>query len=112
MDLALEADRVDDGADIVDDDIVQDLEFAGVAIDVLHLGGVEPEPLVEDLLEHGLVALALVLAAHQQHRVAAGMKADLGKFLARPGRLLDRIGEADAAELAAALRVLAALRKP
>ena len=40
------------------------------------------------------------------------MKADLGKFLARPGRLLDRIGEADAAELAAALRVLAALRKP
>ena len=67
------------------------------------VAGIEPELFVEHLLEGGLVALALVLAAHQQGRVAARVKADLGEFLAGPGRLLDRVGDADAAQLAARL---------
>ena len=55
----------------------------GVAVDVLHLVRIDAEPLVEHLLEHGLVPLALVLAAHQQGDVAARVKADFGEFLAR-----------------------------
>ena len=63
--------------------------------------GSMPEPFVQDLLERRLVALALVLAAHQEGRVAARVEADLGEFLAGPGGPLDRVGDADAAQLAA-----------
>jgi hypothetical protein len=34
---------------------------SGVAVDILHIGGIHTQPLVQDLLEHGLVALPLVL---------------------------------------------------
>src|SRR5438309_4303501 len=76
-------------------------DAVGVAVDVLHGRRIEPELFVEHLLERGFVALALVLAAHQEGRVAAWMKADLGEFLAGSRRLLDWVGNADAAQFAA-----------
>src|SRR5690348_522858 len=79
----------------------------GVAVDVLHGRWIEPELFIQHLLEGGLVALALVLAAHQQGRVAAWVKADLGEFLAGSRRLLDRVGNADAAQLAARFGLVA-----
>ena len=84
----------------------------GVAVDVLHLVRVDAEPLVEHLLEHGFVALALVLAAHQEHDIAARVEADFGEFLARRGGLFDRVGETDAAQSAAPLGLVAPRRKP
>jgi hypothetical protein len=39
------------------------------------------------------------------------VKADLGEFLARSCRLLDRVGDADAAQLAACLRLVPARRE-
>ena len=57
------------------------------------------------------MALALVLAAHQQGRVAAWVKADLGEFLAGSRRLLDRVGNAAAAQLAARFGLVATCRE-
>ncbi len=65
---------------------------------------IDAELLVQDLLERGLVPLAVRLGSHQQHRAAAGVEADLGIFRHRTGRLLDRVGQADAAQLAARAR--------
>jgi hypothetical protein len=39
------------------------------------------------------------------------MKANLGELLAGPGRLLDRVGDADAAQLATPLGLVAARRE-
>ena len=41
-------------------------DLIGITLDVVHLFGVEPEPVAHDLLENGLVALALGDAAGQQ----------------------------------------------
>src|SRR5260370_37071776 len=78
-----------------------------VAVDVLHGRRIEPELFVQHLLEGGFVALALVLAAHQQGGVAAWVKADLGEFLAGPRRLLARVGDAYTAQLAARFGLIA-----
>src|SRR3984893_8106320 len=83
-------------------------DAVGIAVDVLHGRRIEPELFVQHLLEGGFVALALVLAAHQQGRVAAWVKADLGEFLAGSRRLLDRVGDADATQLSARLGLVAA----
>ena len=83
----------------------------GVAVDELHVGGVDSETLVQDLLEHRLVTLALVLGAHQKGRRAARVEADLRILRLRgTGGLLDRIDDAEPAQLAALLRVLGAGR--
>jgi len=63
---------------------------------------------LRQLLRSTASALALVLAAHQQCRVAAWVKADLGEFLTGPCRLFDRVGDADAARLAARVDLVAA----
>src|ERR1700678_4347827 len=65
----------------------------GVAIDILHLVRVEPEFLVDDLLEHRLVALTLILAAHQDHCRTTGVEAYLGEFKAGRSRTFDRVDD-------------------
>ena len=87
-------------------------DAVGVAVDVLYVAGSSPSFSFEHLLEGRLVALALVLAAHQQRRIAAWVEADLGEFLTGPGRLLDRVGDADAAQFAARLGLVARAGKP
>jgi hypothetical protein len=52
-----------------------------------------------DLAVHGLVALALALGADRDGGAARGIEADLRIFHARRRRALDRVGEADAAQL-------------
>src|SRR6185312_5919995 len=86
-------------------------DTVGIAIDVLNVARIDAELFREHLLERRLVPLALVFAAHRQGRVAARVKADLGEFLARSGGLLDRVGDADTAQLAAGFRLLPALRE-
>ena len=64
-----------------------------VTVDVEDVLGVEAEPLVEDLLERGLVPLALVLRAHEDGRAAARREPDLGELRLGAGRLLDRVDD-------------------
>ena len=75
----------------------------GVAIDIADVFRIEAELLDRDLAEAGLVSLPLMDRAHQQRRLAAGIEAQLGEFRAGRGRALDRIGDAEAAQLAALL---------
>ena len=83
----------------------------GVAVDVAHVGRVEPEALVQDLLERRLVPLALVLRSHQERGAAARREADLGELRLRAGRLLDRVHDGQPAEHAPFPCRLAAGRK-
>jgi hypothetical protein len=73
-------------------------DAVGIAVDVPHVAGIEPEALVQDLLERGLVPLALVLRAHQDRRGAARREPDLGELGLRAGRALDRVHDGEAAE--------------
>ncbi len=69
----------------------------------------DAEPVGDDLLEYGLVALALAVGAGK-HRDAAGfVEAHFGAFGAGRRRALDGVGEADAAQPAALARFLAPL---
>src|SRR6516162_9802368 len=78
-----------------------DEHLIGVALDVVDLVRVEPEPVARDLLEDRLVALALGDAAGEQRDRAGFVEPDLGALEALRGRALDGVGEADAAQLAA-----------
>jgi hypothetical protein len=69
--------------------------------------GSSPSFSLSTCFEGCLVALTLVLAAHQQRRRAARVEADFGEFLPRPGCFFDRVGEADPAQFAANLRLVA-----
>src|SRR5262249_52576101 len=53
-------------------------DLIGIALDVMHLVGVDAEAVAHDLLEDGLVALALGDAAGQQRRRARLVEPDLG----------------------------------
>ena len=68
----------------------------GVPVDVADVAWIEPEPLVEDLLEGGLVALALVLGPHEHGGAAARGEADLRELGLRPRRLLDGVDHREA----------------
>ena len=73
-----------------------------VAVDVEHVGRIEAEPLVENLLERGLVALALVLGAHAAPwRSRSARSGSRRTPAAAPRRLLDRVDDGQAAQLAA-----------
>ena len=84
-------------------------DLVGVALHVMHLVGIEAEAVAHDLLEDGLVALALGDAAREQRDRAGLVEADLRAFETRRCRALDGVGEADAAQLAALARLRAAL---
>ncbi len=73
--------------------------------------GREPEPVGDDLPERGRMALAVIVGAHRERQRAGRIEAQLG-VLDQPeiGRL-DRVGNADAAQLAAPRRFLAPRRK-
>src|ERR1035437_1614379 len=45
----------------------------GVALHVLHLVGIEPEPVADQLLEYGFVALALAIGAREYCRGAGAV---------------------------------------
>src|SRR5262249_44138927 len=68
-------------------------------------------PLVEDLLERRLVALALVLGPHEDRRAPARGKPDLRKLRRGPGRTLDRIDNGEAAQYTPPARRIAPRRK-
>ena len=71
--------------------------------------GIDAEPVADDLLERGLVALALVVRAGEQRDRAAAIETDFGALGARRRGPLDGVGHADAAQLAALARFRAAL---
>ena len=83
--------------------------LVGVALHVADLVRVEPEPVADQLLEHGFVALALAVRAGEQGRGAAAVEAHFGAFGAGGGGALDGVGDAEAAQLAALARLLAPL---
>src|SRR4029077_1722686 len=85
--------------------------LVGVALDVSHLVGVEAEAVTDDLLERGLVALALGDAAGKDRHRAGAVEPDLGAFEAGGGRALDGVGETKTAQLAVLARLGAARLK-
>ena len=68
-----------------------------------------PRRVANELLEHGLVALALRDAAGKQRDRARAVEAHFGALEAERTGALDRIGNAEAAQLAALVRLRAAL---
>ena len=70
------------------------------------------EAVADQLLEHGLVALALGDAPGEQRDRARTVEAHLGALETERAGALDRIGDAEAAQLAALVRLRAALREP
>src|SRR5258707_541428 len=69
------------------------------------------EGVANELLEHGLVALALRDAAGKQRDRARTIKAHFGALEAERTGALDRVGDAETAQSAALVRVRAALCK-
>ena len=84
-------------------------DLVGIALHVMDLVGIEAEAVAHDLLEDGLVALALGDAAREQRDGAGLVEPDLRAFETRRCRPLDGVGEADAAQLAVLARLRAAL---
>src|SRR5207253_2491094 len=78
-----------------------DRHLFGVALHVMHLIGVDTEPIAQELLVDGLVALALGDRARDEGHGAAAVKADLGRLEAPRRSALDRVGDAKAAQLPA-----------
>ena len=79
--------------------------LVGIALQICHLARIEAETVADDLLERGLVALALVDGAAQQGDGAGAIEPDLGALIARCGSPFDRVGQADTAQFAAPVRV-------
>src|SRR5262249_31396250 len=74
-----------------------------IPVDELHLSGIEPELLVQDLLERRLVALTLGFGAHEKRGRTAGGEEHLGRRPARSRRPLDGIDDPKTTQLAASL---------
>ena len=87
-------------------------DLVGVALHVLRLIGMNAEAVADELLEHGLVALALRDASGKQRDRARTVEAHLGALESERAGTLDRIGNAQAAQLAALARLRAALGEP
>ncbi|MEJ2434946.1 MAG: hypothetical protein P8Y53_17975 [Pseudolabrys sp.] len=83
--------------------------LVGVALDVLHLARVETEPVAHDLLERGLVPLALAVGAGEHGDAAVALEAHFGAFQAGRASALDGVGQAEAQQLAALSRLRLAL---
>ena len=64
----------------------------GVALHVMHVVGIEAEPVAHQLLEYGLVALSLRVGAGEYGQRAGAVEAHLGAFRARGGGALDSVG--------------------
>src|SRR5204863_10166251 len=88
------------------------LDRLGIAVYVAKVLRLQPEPLVRDLPEHRLVALPLVLASHEKRRRAVGVELDLRELATRRRACaLDRVRNADAAQLSLAPGFLAPARE-
>src|SRR6266481_4031598 len=87
-------------------------DLISVALNVVHLLRIDAKAVAHDLLEDRLVALTLGNAAGQQGRRARLVKPDLGAFKALRCCALDRVGEPDAAQLAALARFAAPALEP
>src|ERR1700758_2121149 len=72
----------------------------GIAVHVADVVRIEAEPVANDLLEHGFVALTLRDRAGEQRGRARAIESDLGCFEAWRGRLLDSDRNADTPQLA------------
>ena len=68
-----------------------DRNLVGVALEVMHLVGVDAEPVAHELLVDRLVPHALGDRAAQQRHGAAAVEADLGRLKAAGRGALDRI---------------------
>ena len=77
----------------------------GVAVDEADVVGIQAEPVAEDLLEGGLMTLAVVAGPHQQGCPAGSVKADFRSFQQLVGGLFDGVGNTDAAQFAAGFRL-------
>ena len=86
-------------------------DAVGIAVDVPDLGGIDAESLVQDLLEGGLVALALILGAHEHGRAPARGEAYLRELGLGAGGLLDGVDHGPSAEAPALPRGFAAGRE-
>ena len=71
--------------------------LVGVALDVLHLRRIEPEPVADDLLERRLVSLALAVRTGEHRHRAIAVETDFRTLERSCARALDRIGDAEAA---------------
>src|SRR5260370_37372745 len=89
-----------------------DRDFLGVALDVMHLIGMDAEPVAEQLFVDRFVTLALGNRARQQGDGAAAVEADFRCFEAARRGALDRVRDAEAAEFTALARCRAALLEP
>ena len=68
-----------------------------------HIGDflwINSEPVAYDLLERGLVPLPLIVRAGEQRDRARAVEADFRALIARASGALDRVGEAEPAQLA------------
>ena len=87
--------------------------LVGVALHVVHVVGIEPEPVADQLLEHGLVALALACWSRRTaSRVPERSKRTSAPSVLGGGGALDGVGDAEAAQLAALARFALRALKP
>src|SRR5262249_37317688 len=86
--------------------------LVGVPVDVPYRPGVETEPLVEYLLERGLVTLPLAFRPHEDRRAAARVEPDFRELRLRRRRPLDRVDHSQAPEPPAPTRRLAPGSEP
>ena len=87
------------------------LHAIGVVGDEIDAVEGHAEPFGQELREARLVALAAIHRAEHQFDPALGADRDLGALARRAAGAFDVIGDADAAQLAAPLRLGAARRK-
>src|SRR5438105_15886079 len=82
-----------------------DRHLFGIALDVMHLAGIDSEPVAEQLLVDGFVPLALRDRAGQQRDGAGAVEADFRRFEPACRGALDRVRDAEAAQFAAPPRL-------
>ena len=76
-------------------------DLVGIAVLEFDQIGIDAELVEQNLLECRRMALAVIVRAHQQGQRAGRIEADLGMLEEAGRRRLDRVGDADAAQLAA-----------
>ena len=80
-------------------------DLIGVALEIMDLVGMDAEGVRNDLLEDGLVALALGHRTREHRDGPRPVKAHFGALIARRSGFLDGVGNTDAAQLAALARL-------
>src|SRR5215217_1425756 len=80
----------------------------GVALQVLHVGGIKTEAVADELLKDGLVPLPLRHTAREERHRSRAIEADFSALITGRRRTLDCVGKADAAQPSATARLSSA----